>query len=390
MKSDDPAAKLSQLHQASERISANLVELELDSSRQLLEATSLTGESAAAWSSASAALTELWRRHGLLEVLLARADKARRADERRSLLDGRSIELSSNTVPLAQRALLDSPQESERCSPEELLAAMSSAFDQVKTVIASIGATWNTLIPTLDRARRLLGAAARLAAELNESDRADLLAASRRLDQLAATLTTDPMSVAEHDVDELARTVQSIRDDLEEGVVLKRSFETRILEARELLERLRTAAREAVAARHELLLKISTTAPPAPADPSRELGDELSEIGELGAHGAWPQARRSLQDWTARTEAQLERARRSRQAARAPIEARNQFRALLDAYQVKAKNLGLLEDPELQEIALEAQDVLYTAPTDLALAAQLVRRYQQSVNGSSPVPEVRR
>jgi hypothetical protein len=66
---------------------------------------------------------------------------------------------------------------------------------------------------------------------------------------------------------------------------------------------------------------------------------------------------------------------------RAPIHARNQFRALLDAYQAKAKGLGLVEDPELAAGFVRAQAALYTAPTDLAIAAQLVRGYQQAVSG---------
>jgi len=96
--------KLQALHEAAERISANLVELELDSSRQLLEASALEGVSAGRWSTASAALTEPWRRPGLLEELLQRADQlhaCRHAAELRSVLDGQSIELTSSDVPLA-------------------------------------------------------------------------------------------------------------------------------------------------------------------------------------------------------------------------------------------------------------------------------------------------
>ncbi|MBV8431856.1 MAG: hypothetical protein JO244_11865, partial [Solirubrobacterales bacterium] len=57
----DPNTRLRQLHVASERISNNLVELEIDPTRQLLEASRLDGGSAERWSATSAALTELWR-----------------------------------------------------------------------------------------------------------------------------------------------------------------------------------------------------------------------------------------------------------------------------------------------------------------------------------------
>ena len=53
--------------------------------------------------------------------------------------------------------------------------------------------------------------------------------------------------------------------------------------------------------------------------------------------GAWREARRRLDGWNERTSALLDEAERILRANRAPIESRNQFRALLDAYQVKAK-----------------------------------------------------
>ncbi len=76
----------------------------------------------------------------------------------------------------------------------------------------------------------------------------------------------------------------------------------------------------------------------------------------------------------------LDQGRRARDDCRAPLRDRNQLRALLETYQVKAKRLGRDQDLGLSEIFREARDVLYTAPTDLAQAAQLVRRYQQALS----------
>jgi len=98
--------KLQALRDAVERIGQNLVDLEVDSSRQLLEASKLTGESATQWSSASAKLTDLWQWHGLLQAYVERVTKLRdgkRFDELEELLSGPSIELSISDVPLAQR-----------------------------------------------------------------------------------------------------------------------------------------------------------------------------------------------------------------------------------------------------------------------------------------------
>jgi hypothetical protein len=391
MRLDDATlTKLERLHQAAERINANLVELEVDSGRKLLEASSLEGESAARWSAAGSALTELWRRQSLLEDLLQRADRARASrhtDELRVLLTGPSIELASADVPLAQRHLLGSAETAERCSPDELLAAMSDAFDEVKLVVYAIGGAWETLVPKVDAARRLQEEATRLAEEVGESSAHELDRASQALAQLAAAVTNDPLSVTAADTDKLTGSLRVVRDELEATAALKRGFDRRILAAHELLGGLRTRVEEGQSAHAELVVKIAAPSlPPAPEMPSAPAA-ELTEIEELARRGRWREANRRLERWTARTQGLLEDAARAVDANRAPIEARNQFRALLEAYQVKAKRLGRLEDPRLTEIFSTAQAALFTAPTDLATAAQLVRSYQEALNESRPAQE---
>jgi hypothetical protein len=115
---------------------------------------------------------------------------------------------------------------------------------------------------------------------------------------------------------------------------------------------------------------------------THDLGAELDEIARLARTGAWRDARSRLDAWTSRTEALLLGARRAARASRAPLEARNQFRALLEAYQVKARRLGVVEDPELEQTFARAHEALYTAPTDLALVAQLIRRYQELIGSA--------
>jgi hypothetical protein len=390
MKLDDPVQTLQRLHNAAEWISANLVELEIDSTRRLLESSKLEGESAVRWSAASDATTELWRRHALLEDLLQRIDRlhgSRRADELRSLLEAPSIELANSDVPLAERTLLGTPRVADRCSPDELLCSMSAAFDEIKTVVSTIGGAWEALVPKLDAARRLHQGASQLAAQLGETGGRDLDSASDTLDRLSASIRTDPLSVAPDAVDGLVRALHAVRDDLEGISALKRGFAAAILEARALLERLRTAIREAQAAHEELLIKVSVRGTPAAPKARGELETELTGIEALAQTGAWREARRALADWTARSNELLDDARRALDANRAPIDARNQFRALLEAYQVKAKRLRLVEDPQLEDIFARAREALWNAPTDLALAAQLVRSYQQALTGSPPSPE---
>lgn len=58
---------------------------------------------------------------------------------------------------------------------------------------------------------------------------------------------------------------------------------------------------------------------------------------------------------------------------------RDELRGLLGAYQAKAARLGAAEDPGLTERYNHARGLLWTAPCDLAAAADAVTGYQQAV-----------
>ncbi len=381
MAPQNPASKLRELHETAERVSANLVELEVDSDRQLLASSSLKGASAAEWAEASQALFELWRRQGLLESLLKRADElrgSRHTEELRALLDGPSIALGGTEVPLAERQLLESARQARRLSPDELLAGMSVLFDRVKNVVARIGQAWEGLLPRLDTARQLLQELKGLAGELGGSARGEVESASQALAQLSAAGAADPLSVQACDVDRLIAAMTAVRDELADSANLHRGFGMQMHLAHELLDQIEAAQAEGMTAYEEVRIKIVPAGPP-PARIHHNLANKLTAVENLAQSGHWRDVHRALEDWTGCANAGLRDAQRARDSSRAPIEARDQFRALLDAYQVKAKRLGRLEDPEVAALYSQARDTLYTAPTDLELAAQRIRSYQQAL-----------
>ncbi len=386
---DDPTQELSHLREACDRVAANLVELELDSSRQLLDVSALTGRSADRWARASAALTDLWGWQGQLKQLVERAEKLRgpwRASELSSLLDGESIELTRSEVPLAERDLLGSSEITVRCTPEQLLARMSGAFDEVKTVVAGFGEAWGALTPRVTAAQAALEQAEALAAGLGEAHRRDLDDAALETARLATSASSDPLATVPGELDRLIGSLHEIRRDLDATATLRRDFDANLDTARALLADFETAAGEGRAAHEEAVLKVSVPAAREVPVRTDDLGAELDEIAKLAHSGAWREARSRLDAWTSRTEALLLGARRAARASRAPLEARNQFRALLEAYQVKARRLGVVEDPELEQTFSRAHKALYMAPTDLALVAQLVRRYQELIGSAQEAP----
>jgi hypothetical protein len=388
---------LDRLRAAAEAIGANLLEVELDPNRGLLDSSALQGESAARWGEASTTLAQLWQWHALLEALLDRAAKLRgtrtrlsekRLQELRELLQGASIELSSEHVPLEQRDLLGDA--ALRCTPEELLERSSAAFDQAKIVLAAAGNAWDGLLPRLHAARAMLQASAELGGALGEGEPPGLDRARERLMELTERLSKDPLSVSGEDVAELERSLQAARDDLDSLDRLRREIATQLVDARELLEELRGVAREGADAYQQALAKIVAPVVSEPLSLDGALESQLEDVEKIARHSAWREARAVLEQWTARARSLLEQAERIARENRAPIETRNELRGLLDACQAKATRLGLIEDTRLSGVFEQAHDSLYTAPTDLVKAAELVHRYRHALGQSVPPPEVLR
>jgi hypothetical protein len=224
-----------------------------------------------------------------------------------------------------------------------------------------------------------------LADGLGERHRLD--EAARSLARLTASASADPLATRSEDVDRVIDSLEDIRSDLEATAALRRDFDAMLAGARRLLSDLETTVREGLAVHERLQAKISVPTPPAPLAPPNDLSAALDAIAGLARSGSWRDARQRLDEWTSRTRALLDDAQQALRANRAPIEARDQLRALLEAYQVKAERLGLVEDPELERIFTRAHEELYTAPTDLALVSQLVRSYQERLASARPEQE---
>jgi hypothetical protein len=387
-------AKLRDLLEASERVKASLLELEVDPNCELLAKTTLAGATAAAWSPASAALRQLWSDHAALNDLLERAQEVRgkrrqphpdRLAELQGLLCGASIELSDK-IPLDRRQLLTVP----RYSPDQLLARMSTAYREVTAVIAAAGRAWDSLGPRLAALQTGLAEAAQLARGLGDAAARECDAQAARCGELARSLATDPLSVRPVEVETLEGALAELRQGLAALDELRGHVDERLREAASLVERVRAAQREAEEARAEALAKIADPKLTQPDAPAADLERELAQIRAHAGAGAWREANDGLARWTAQASAALANAQRAIAESRAPIEERNELRGRLDAYQGRARRLRLTEDPALAELFGRAHESLYHAPTDLARARELVRRYQEALAGHGSAEEVSR
>src|SRR6185312_13823785 len=123
-------------------------------------------------------------------------------------------------------------------TPDELLAHMSHAFDEVKTVVARFGEAWETLTPRLTDARTALDQTLTLAATVGESGRPDLKAAAETTTALGARVSTDPLSVSPAELDRLIDSLKAIERDLDATAALRRDLDAHLADARARLTRL--------------------------------------------------------------------------------------------------------------------------------------------------------
>ena len=71
--------------------------------------------------------------------------------------------------------------------------------------------------------------------------------------------------------------------------------------------------------------------------------------------------------------------REAERNAVALLDRRDELRGLLDAYRARAARFGAIEHLELEALHDRARELLWTAPCDLAAAADAVTGYQRAV-----------
>jgi hypothetical protein len=384
----EPAdTELLRLEAAVTAIAANLVDLDDNPHRKELDKTKLAGRTATAWADATDALTELWDGYRMLTELIAKArglrDQRRFGDRERAefvhLVLGKSVTLSTTTVPLAQRGLLGTGQISTTCSPAELLGAMEIAFATAATVVTQAGDVWQKLLPSaadtaadLDNVRRLTREAGGSTATLDEAD--------RRLGAFTAMLATDPLGADASALTGVRDLIARTDAERTSAAELRQALERRLAEAHTLATEVAAARRAAEAAREKADGRFEDREITTVRDVA--LLPDLAALDALAAAGQWALISPRLSDWTRR--AREHRAALQTAAARntALLTSRNEMRGRLEAYRAKALSRGLGEDAALTPLADAARDLLYTAPCDLDAARRAVDAYQEALTGT--------
>jgi hypothetical protein len=379
--------ELLRLETAVTAIAANLVDLDDNPHRKELDKTKLTGRTATAWADATDALTQLWDGYRMLTELIAKArglrDQRRLNDRERAefahLVLGKSVTLSTTTVPLAQRGLLGTGQVSTTCSAAELLSAMEAAFSTAATVVTQAGDIWQRMLPAaadtaaeLDNVRRLTREAGGSAATLDEAD--------RRLGAFTSTLAADPLGADASALNGVRDLIARADAERTSAAELRQALERRLAEAHTLATDIAAARRAADDARDNAEGRFEEREIATVRDAT--LRPDLAGLDALAAAGQWALISPRLSDWTRRAREHLAALQTATARNAALLTGRNEMRGRLDAYRAKALSRGLGEDATLTPLAEKARDLLYTAPCDLGAARHAVDAYQEALTAT--------
>ena len=378
-------------------IQANLLELDGSFGKRLLEGAALTGETKRRWDATAVSLATLWQTYSAYSAVVDQAAEAvaghlgpRELTRISTLLSGPSIELSSGPAPLAGRDLADSGRED--LTLVAAVTRMRRSFGDVTAVVSAAEQVWNEMTSRLDTVAAELARVTPHAASLgDEALTGNLAAAESELARLRGALASDPLSlwqggpgpktgqVDTSGADRLTERVGAAAARVNELVRLRDDAQQRIAEVKTAAATARAACEDAAAAWQRAADKIAAAALPAEPPGFADLSARLADLDALLAAGRWTRLASELDLIERELAEATTKFRDAERTLVGVISRRDELRGLLGAYQAKAARLGAVEDPVLTERYDRARGLLWTAPCDLAAAADAVTGYQQAV-----------
>jgi hypothetical protein len=257
----------------------------------------------------------------------------------------------------------------------------------VADVVTAAETVWNELTDRLETVTADLGAANRASDGLGDEALTQALGAvTAELAALRGALAADPLSFWRRGradtarLDQLERQAAAALSAARELAALRTDAERRITALANAIAAAQAAEQDAIAARGRAAEKIAATGGvDAVSFPASALAGKLTELDVLRSQGRWRRLAAEIGAIEEQAAAATRGFRDSERAATALLDRRAELRGLLDGYRAKAGRLGGAEDPDLTARYDRARGLLWTAPCDLAAAAEAVTSYQQAV-----------
>ncbi len=354
----------------------------------------LTGMTAARVTPALKAMNDLFQHFDLLVQTIDKAIKLRRQLPRflstqkiaeiKQLLTGASIALPGVQTPLGQRELLTGAEMANKITPAQLLQVMQNAFFVARDAVVAVDDAWANLDVMLVDAETEIFQMQNLAASLNQDSVSELIRAASALASLRQSIEQDPLGTSAVFQQQVQPMLAKVKATLDQAIKQHNQIGEKLASAHHLLQQLKEIHLKAIAAFAECQDKVldhSILLPPLPEEQIQALRQWLMKLETKLAEGLVNPIMVGLDNWTIKAREYIASEQQAYAVNNAPLQTRRELRGRLDALQAKALARRLVEDPILTELALQAKQLLYTRPTPLNKAAELISQYEKRLNG---------
>jgi hypothetical protein len=376
------------------KLGAALFELDAERERRSTDLPQFAGSTEEAWKQTGSQLSVLWTWYRSLSAVIEGITDRRNGPDLRpadvteiwALLSTASVEVPDDSRELARECFPESEALPGKAPIAGLVRVISAAYQRVAETITSIFTVREMALPHLDELDIAFSGTTDQARSAGLRLPNEALAVRRQLDELRQQAGRDPLSVDLDRIPTLGESVERVRAQLREAIEALGSVDEAFADLSSALDAADAEIRDTGSAVQTATVKISGVKV-GPADvralecDAAQLRSELDHARE-GVASNRPGADRAARALESRVAALRSDAERVSAAAAEPMALRQELRGRLDAYRAKAHSLGKGEDVHLDRLYRAAQEVLYTAPCDLAGAERRLAAYQAAVLAS--------
>ncbi len=381
------------------RWASELYELDEHATYRLLAAGEMAGRTGSKTNSVMSTAPYLWGwlaelRRVLEESEILAEDRGvfgkAHADRLLTIFEGPVIELRRSEIPTslpdfvsARLIDVEFDEEVALVTLETLTHLFRVVFAPVRDIVAEVDSVWRDLMPRIHAADATMAKAEAIAERLGMTV-PEVRRARQRLDAVKSSVSDDPLSLAANvgeTLDDLTARAAQAAANLERA---HGNIDEDVDAMTSILADLRVLRARAAAAFSESEAKIAPNTPlkrvPSTAiiDGPNGLAHRAVQLADLD--GPWQDRRREIDRWHStaqRLRAQLQAAYDTNSGA---IVQRNEMRGLLRAYRMKATMMPGLDDA-VRELGDAAHEELFTSPTDLARASDLIAEFSARLSG---------
>lgn len=398
MHAEEVERRLSHLRAIERRWGEDLFELDQHATYRLLAAGEMAGRTGAKTNSVMSEAPALWGWLGDLRTALDKVDRLRQdrgmfggknTSQIATVLEGPSVELRRSELPRTipahlQARLIETAPDADAVlvTLDTLIELFRAVYEPVRDVVAEVDAVWRDLMPRIHAAEVSVAKAEAVAKRIAMTV-PEVRLARQRLDAVKSSVSDDPLVLASNVGDALDSLVADAAAAAEQ---LDRSYSNIESDAdatSAILAELRVVRARAAAAYSEAEAKISPSTP-LKRVPSTSVIDGPNGLAHRARQladdtGAWQVRRRDLDRWHSTARRLRDQLTNALATNRKAIDDRNELRGLLRAYQAKAAmNPDLADD--IVELGDEAHHELFTSPSDLDRARELIADYSAALS----------